>query len=264
MRAFVIVDSSKRKARPVGVLFWKADGGTDRGVFSLELSSSCDENRLPLSLSFCANRECRRATPNESADWVQSRIVPESRHNIAEVLAANGLAEYDRVGLLAACKGRSSDDDLLAYEIELSEAFAAELDAVAFEGGGTSAETSPKTPSAADRIIAAVERQRTAAGVSYALVNLNDEAGTDIRPSSNDAGSHAANASPTAAQHIGTLIRNERQSQGLTQKQLAARAGITQTVLSRVESGTGNPTLSLLEELATALGMRLGIMLDAN
>lgn len=49
------------------------------------------------------------------------------------------------------------------------------------------------------------------------------------------------------------------EAQGLTQKQLAARAGITQAVLSRTESGTGNPTLALLEEIAAALGMQLGI-----
>ena len=126
MRTFVIVDSSKRKAKPIGTLFWEADGKGGQGRFSLELSSDCDEERLPLSLSFCASREHRRATPEESADWVRSRIVPEDRHNIAEVLAANGLAKYDQVSLLAACNGRSSDDDLLVYEVELPESLANE------------------------------------------------------------------------------------------------------------------------------------------
>lgn len=264
MRIFVIVDSSKRKAKPIGALFWEAGGENGQGTFSLELSSTCDESRLPLSLAFCANRERRRATPDESADWVISRIVPENRHNIAEVLAANNLAEYDRVSLLAACKGRSSDDDLLAYEIELPEAFTVDPGTIASENPATPDAAGPQTPSAADRVIETVERQRTGAGIRYALVRMDDGTNTDGQPPSSHSEPHMAETPSTAAQRIGALIRNERRSQGLTQRQLAARAGITQTVLSRVESGAGNPTLSLLEELAAALGMRLDILLDAN
>lgn len=86
------------------------------------------------------------------------------------------------------------------------------------------------------------------------------ESGANAAPSS--AGSSAeATGSHTAAQRIGALIRAERKRQGLTQKQLAARAGITQTVLSRTESGSGNPTLSLLEDIAAALGMQLDVCL---
>ncbi len=59
------------------------------------------------------------------------------------------------------------------------------------------------------------------------------------------------------------LPRNTwRKALGLTQKQLAAPAGITQTVLSRVESGAGNPTLALLEDIAAALGESLDVSID--
>ncbi|HAM16341.1 MAG TPA: transcriptional regulator [Eggerthellaceae bacterium] len=66
---------------------------------------------------------------------------------------------------------------------------------------------------------------------------------------------------PNAAERIGRQIRAARQEAGLTQVQLSARAGITQTVLSRIESGKGNPTLGLLEDIAAALDARLEVLL---
>lgn len=259
MRIFVIADSSKRKAKPIGVLIWKPDGQNGKGRFSLEMCSNCSEEHLPLSLSFCANREHKRATPAESEDWVRSRIVPESRHNIAEVLEANGLAKYDLVGLLAANQGRSSDDDLLVYEIDVPQEFASE------HFGQTSHENGPIekplecTRPLADRIVESVRRQRMGATVSYAFVGLDNEmaAGNDVAP--HLAEQRETERLSTAAERIGSRIRAKRLEQALTQKQLAVRAGITQTVLSRVESGTGNPTLGLLEEIAAALDCQLEV-----
>lgn len=241
MRAFVITDSSKRKARPVAVLAWSSDDSEEQGRFSLQVSTACDEESLPLSISFCVNRADRTATPEESREWVRSRIVPENRQNIAEVLAANGLADYSEVDLFAACKGRSSDDDLLAYEVDLPTSF------------GTD---SPEGGLRADRIIDAIKRQRRGPEIRYAFVDLRENGDDDGRD-----GQALGTGDPTAAQQIGKIIRSMRREQGLTQKQLAARAGITQTVLSRVESGKGNPTLSLLEEIAAALGAELDISL---
>lgn len=261
MRIFVIVDSSKRKAKPIGALFWEASDENEQGRFLLELSSDCNEDSLPLSLSFCVAREYRRATPEESADWVHSRIVPEDRHNIAEVLEANGLAEYNQVGLLAACKGRSSDDDLLAYEVVLPESWASEFGSRSLERQNVEEKPGARAILTADTIIAAVERQRVGAEISYAFVGLVESTDENGRSFTHAVRSRQAGTFPTSAKRIGTLIRNERKKQGLTQKQLAARAGITQTVMSRVESGTGNPTLSLLEELASALGAQLDITL---
>lgn len=262
MRTFVIADSSKRKARPIGVLTWDPESEYGRGAFSLQLCSGYSELQLPLSLSFCARREDKRATPQEARDWVRSRIVPEARHNIAEVLKANGLADYDEVGLLAACGGRSSDDDLLVYEVEMPDGFACEssgADAIDEQGTGR---RDAHTQSMADRVAAAVRRQRLGAKVIYAFVGLDGPVDDDCRTSSDTDAPFELKTQPSAALRIGSLIRAERQEQGLTQKQLAARAGITQTVLSRTESGSGNPTLSLLEEIAAALDMHLEIHLD--
>lgn len=41
---------------------------------------------------------------------------------------------------------------------------------------------------------------------------------------------------------------------GLTQQEMADRAGMTQSIVARVESGRANPSLSTLERLAEALG----------
>ena len=54
------------------------------------------------------------------------------------------------------------------------------------------------------------------------------------------------------------LIDARKQS-GLTQKQLAERTGIAQADISRLERGTGNPSLKTLHRLAEGMGMRLKI-----
>lgn len=56
------------------------------------------------------------------------------------------------------------------------------------------------------------------------------------------------------------LIRamlNARDEQHISQRQLAAKTGITQADISKIESGEANPTLQTLKRLAEGLGMRL-------
>ena len=57
----------------------------------------------------------------------------------------------------------------------------------------------------------------------------------------------------------GALIRERRRAHGLTQAQLARRAGTTQAALSRLERGELSPTLATLERLLGALGEVLEI-----
>lgn len=45
----------------------------------------------------------------------------------------------------------------------------------------------------------------------------------------------------------------------LTQKELAARTGIDQADISKLENGTRNPSLKLLKRLAHGMGMQLKI-----
>ena len=50
-----------------------------------------------------------------------------------------------------------------------------------------------------------------------------------------------------------------RNSQNLTQKELATRTGINQADISKLENGTKNPSLKLLKKLAAGMGMQLKI-----
>ncbi len=50
-----------------------------------------------------------------------------------------------------------------------------------------------------------------------------------------------------------------RVANDLSQKQLADATGITQADISRLENGTGNPSLRTLKRLAAGMGMQLKI-----
>ena len=50
-----------------------------------------------------------------------------------------------------------------------------------------------------------------------------------------------------------------RNKEGLTQKELSERTGITEADISRIENGTRNPSLGMVKRLAHGLGMRLKI-----
>jgi len=56
---------------------------------------------------------------------------------------------------------------------------------------------------------------------------------------------------------IGQAVRERRLTLGLSQTEVAARAGMTQSALSRLEAGGAVPTIPLLERIATALGAEL-------
>lgn len=55
------------------------------------------------------------------------------------------------------------------------------------------------------------------------------------------------------------MIIEKRIKEGLTQAELARRAGTKQSAIARLESGTYNPTISFLQKIAEALGTRLKV-----
>ena len=57
---------------------------------------------------------------------------------------------------------------------------------------------------------------------------------------------------------ISSLI-DARKLSHVTQKQLADATGIAQSDISKIENGTGNPTIKILKRLADGLGMNLKI-----
>ena len=48
-----------------------------------------------------------------------------------------------------------------------------------------------------------------------------------------------------------------RKSTGMTQKELAEKTGINQSDISRLETGSANPSLRTLQRLAEGMGMKL-------
>ena len=58
-------------------------------------------------------------------------------------------------------------------------------------------------------------------------------------------------------QRIGIILASNRRIQGLTQKELAARVGVTQAEISLIEKG-GRLRLSTLQKVSRALGHSLG------
>ncbi len=60
------------------------------------------------------------------------------------------------------------------------------------------------------------------------------------------------------AEHVGKKIRALRESQNLTQIQLADRAGLPQSHISRLENAEHSATHLTLEKIAKALGIEVG------
>ena len=60
---------------------------------------------------------------------------------------------------------------------------------------------------------------------------------------------------------IGQAVRERRLALGLSQTELAARAGMTQPAISRLEAGRSVPTIPVLERIAAGLGAELVVTL---
>lgn len=58
---------------------------------------------------------------------------------------------------------------------------------------------------------------------------------------------------------LGAMVRQLRLDVGLSQEELAQRAGMTQPALSRLERGGGIPTITVLDRIASALQATLTV-----
>jgi HTH-type transcriptional regulator/antitoxin HipB len=58
---------------------------------------------------------------------------------------------------------------------------------------------------------------------------------------------------------LGEAVRHRREELGITQAELAERAGLQQPAIARFETGGTMPTIPMLERLADALFLRLNV-----
>lgn len=58
---------------------------------------------------------------------------------------------------------------------------------------------------------------------------------------------------------IGERIRMEREKQGISQNQLAKKAGISQSGLSAIENSIKNPSMQTISAIMSALGVSLRV-----
>ena len=59
---------------------------------------------------------------------------------------------------------------------------------------------------------------------------------------------------------FGAAVRKQRELIRLSQEELAHRAGLDRTYVSGIERGARNPTLKVLQKIASALGVELDVV----
>ena len=62
--------------------------------------------------------------------------------------------------------------------------------------------------------------------------------------------------------HLGKNLRRLRDEKGLSQEAFAHEAGIHRTYISDIERGARNPTITVVEKIAVALGVGASDLLD--
>jgi transcriptional regulator with XRE-family HTH domain len=60
----------------------------------------------------------------------------------------------------------------------------------------------------------------------------------------------------TTLEKFGDKVREERHKKGLSQEELASRAGVHRTYIGMIERAEKNITLSNIEKIAKALGIK--------
>ena len=66
------------------------------------------------------------------------------------------------------------------------------------------------------------------------------------------------------AQNIASVVRARRSELGISQEVLADSAGIDRTYASQIEGAIANPSLSVLCNVANALGLKLRDLIGSN
>ena len=60
---------------------------------------------------------------------------------------------------------------------------------------------------------------------------------------------------------LGPNVQRPRREKGWSQEELAERSGLHRTYVSGVERGVRNPTITVVDKLASTLGEKAGVLL---
>lgn len=63
---------------------------------------------------------------------------------------------------------------------------------------------------------------------------------------------------------LGSNVQRLRREKGLSQEDLADLAGLHRTYVSGVERGVRNPTLTVIDRLARALGVEMAVVVESE
>lgn len=63
---------------------------------------------------------------------------------------------------------------------------------------------------------------------------------------------------------FGMKVRSLRRANGWSQEELADRAGLHRTYISDIERGNRNPTLTVMYEVASALGVDIAALFEES
>src|SRR5690349_18736441 len=98
----------------------------------------------------------------------------------------------------------------------------------------------------------------------YNAVQENPVAGPKAKPKPRpSAGLEPAGADVFAAA-VGGLVRSARAKRGITRRALAEQSGASERYLAQIESGQGNPSVTILKGIADALDVPVIELLPRN
>lgn len=63
-------------------------------------------------------------------------------------------------------------------------------------------------------------------------------------------------------EQVGQMIKEARKAQGLTQKELGKKLGISEGAVNRYESGSRNLSIEVLFKIANVLNLKLNLSMD--
>ena len=116
MKIFAIRDATDKTGKDLAYLLYYEIGKK----FYIELPEDADIWETPLLLDSFIKKGEHSVNSYWSKIWVQQRIVPPDRQNIAQILKDNGLKEYDEYALLMIASGRCEQDDYYLSAIDES------------------------------------------------------------------------------------------------------------------------------------------------